>query len=74
MYSVRNPSKNELSQIFGELALFNFEGNGHLTGRINQRSWVDSRHILANWIGPKHFESAAANKKAGIPSTVCVMT
>ena len=47
-----------------------WKGTGYLTGRMNRRSWADSRHILANWIGPKHFESAAADKKAGISNTV----
>ena len=46
-----------------------WKGNGYLTGRMNRWSWADSRHILANWIGLKHFESAADDKKAGISNT-----
>ena len=45
-----------------------WKGNGHLTGRMNRWSWADSRHILVNWIRPKHFDSAAADKNAGISS------
>ena len=54
------------------LVWFRWKGNWNLTGRMNRWSWADSGHILANWISLKHFELAAADKKAEISSTETV--